>query len=31
MEDFFGKVDQIKRNMDKIKKNMITLEKKHGP
>lgn len=31
MEEFFGKVDQIKRNMDKIKKNMITLEKKHGP
>jgi hypothetical protein len=31
MQEFFGKVDQIKRNMDKIKKNMMTLEKKHGP
>lgn len=30
MKDFFSKVEQIKRNMDQIKKNMVGLEKKHG-
>jgi len=30
MKDFFEKVTQVKRNMDQMKRNMATIEEKHG-